>query len=104
MQRNWLGKSEGVTLRFEYLAQDSESKDMTVFTTRPDTLFGVQYVALAVDHPIVQRYASNSYLNFVKSSQQQSLSAQVISLFAFAGNFISLIRPIFQILSLKIPC
>lgn len=55
MQYNWLGRSRGATVKFEILhGQDlGASTQVKVFTTRPDTLFGAQYVALALDHPLV---------------------------------------------------
>ncbi len=49
MQRNWIGRSEGVEI--DFTVADSEQK-ITVFTTRPDTLFGVTYLAVAAEHPI----------------------------------------------------
>ena len=55
MQKNWLGKSTGARIRFPVIAYDQWThSDIEVFTTRPDTLFGVQYIALAATHPIVQ--------------------------------------------------
>ncbi len=54
MQRNWLGRSKGARIKFQVLAYDnSQHAAIDVFTTRPDTLFGVQYVALAATHPLV---------------------------------------------------
>lgn len=55
MQHNWLGRSRGAIVKFEVLhGQDlGASTQVKVFTTRPDTLFGAQYVALALDHPLV---------------------------------------------------
>jgi leucyl-tRNA synthetase len=54
MQKNWLGRSKGARLHFQVFAYDQKKyKSIEVFTTRPDTLFGVQYVALATDHPLV---------------------------------------------------
>jgi len=50
MQRNWIGKSEG--LRFQFTLSNGEKLD--VFTTRPDTLFGASFVALSPDHPLTQ--------------------------------------------------
>ncbi|HZX68407.1 MAG TPA: leucine--tRNA ligase, partial [Candidatus Elarobacter sp.] len=50
MQRNWIGKSEGVTFSFE--VENSDAK-IEVFTTRIDTVFGVTFVALAPEHPVV---------------------------------------------------
>jgi leucyl-tRNA synthetase len=56
MQRNWLGKSEGVKLWFHLHSENPEAKftPVDVFTTRADTLPGVQYVALSFSHPIVK--------------------------------------------------
>ncbi len=49
MQRNWIGRSEGVEIDF---AVDGTDEPLTVFTTRPDTLFGVTYMAVAAEHPL----------------------------------------------------
>lgn len=58
MQKNWLGKSEGAMIKFPIMAHSQDAHAaIEVFTTRPDTLFGVQYLALAATHPIVQRLA-----------------------------------------------
>jgi len=59
MQRNWIGKSEGAQLWFDIVSTDSEMRfePVDVFTTRADTLFGVQYIALSLRHPIVQQLA-----------------------------------------------
>ncbi|KAH7309966.1 hypothetical protein BKA65DRAFT_168458 [Rhexocercosporidium sp. MPI-PUGE-AT-0058] len=58
MQKNWLGKSTGARIKFPIVAYDQQTHaDIEVFTTRPDTLFGVQYIALASTHPIVQALA-----------------------------------------------
>ncbi len=50
MQRNWIGRSEGAEIRFPLERGDGE---IAVFTTRPDTLFGVSFVSLAAEHPLV---------------------------------------------------
>ncbi len=55
MQSNWIGKSEGLQMRFE-AATDSDA-DIEVFTTRPDTLFGASFVALSPDHPLTKQLA-----------------------------------------------
>jgi len=58
MQKNWLGKSIGACVKFKVTTTDMQTRpDIEVFTTRPDTLYGVQYVALASSHPIVQEMA-----------------------------------------------
>jgi len=55
MQRNWIGRSEGVELSFDVPAAEAP---LTVYTTRPDTLFGVTYVAVAAEHPLAQKAAA----------------------------------------------
>ncbi len=55
MQRNWIGRSDGVEVDFP-IADGSEL--LTIFTTRPDTLMGVTYMAVAAEHPLAQRVAA----------------------------------------------
>jgi len=55
MQRNWIGKSRGVELAFEV-----NGEPLKVFTTRPDTLMGVSYVAVAPEHPLAHQAAENN--------------------------------------------
>jgi len=55
MQRNWIGRSEGIELSFEV---DDENDPLTVFTTRPDTLMGVTYMAVAAEHPLAAKAAA----------------------------------------------
>ncbi|NNE61020.1 MAG: leucine--tRNA ligase [Woeseia sp.] len=57
MQRNWIGRSEGVELSFDVEGTDEK---LTVFTTRPDTLLGVTYMAVAAEHPIAQKAAADN--------------------------------------------
>ncbi len=56
MQRNWIGRSVGVELTFEIRGQ---AGGLTVFTTRPDTLMGVTYVAVAAEHPLALEAAQS---------------------------------------------
>jgi leucyl-tRNA synthetase len=56
-QRNWLGKSTGANIKFGVSIDGSPSGKVEVFTTRPDTLCGVSYLALSTAHPIVQHLA-----------------------------------------------
>ncbi len=58
MQRNWIGRSEGVEINFSIL--DSQFR-ISVFTTRPDTLFGATYVVLAPEHPLVREITSDEF-------------------------------------------
>jgi leucyl-tRNA synthetase len=55
MQRNWIGRSEGVELSFDV---EEENEPLTVFTTRPDTLLGVTYMAVAAEHPLAEKAAT----------------------------------------------
>ena len=58
MQENWIGKSRGLQFRFR-LAEPADGIDsVEVFTTRPDTIFGASFVAIAADHPIAQALAA----------------------------------------------
>ena len=62
MQRNWIGRSEGVELAFTVADPDGKSTDeeLRVYTTRPDTLMGVSYIAVAPEHPLAARAAENN--------------------------------------------
>ncbi len=71
MQRNWIGKSTGTEIKFKIAGSE---KDFTVFTTRPDTLFGVTYVVFAPEHDLVKEITTNEqkeavekYINEVKN-------------------------------------
>jgi leucyl-tRNA synthetase len=55
MQKNWIGRSEGVELSFDV---EGEDEPLTVYTTRPDTLMGVTYMAVAAEHPLSAKAAA----------------------------------------------
>ena len=57
MQRNWIGRSEGCDLRF---AVEGVAEPITVFTTRVDTIYGATFVALAPEHPLVERFRATA--------------------------------------------
>lgn len=57
-QRNWIGKSEGASLRFKIKKQDD--LEIEVFTTRPDTLFGATFIVIAPEHPLLTRLTGSS--------------------------------------------
>ncbi len=57
MQRNWIGRSEGINIQFPL---DGEDQSITVFTTRPDTLMGVSYIAVAPQHPMALRESQHN--------------------------------------------
>ena len=58
MQRNWVGKSVGAEISFALDYPEVEEKEIRVFTTRPDTLFGVTFMVLAPEHPLVAKLTS----------------------------------------------
>ena len=57
MQRNWIGRSEGLEIAFDV---DGEEQPLTVFTTRPDTLMGVTYISIAGEHPLALKAAQGN--------------------------------------------
>ena len=67
MQENWIGRSEGLEFKFELSVESKAKLERTfskyfVFTTRPDTIYGVSYSALAPEHPIVKYIVENNLL------------------------------------------
>ena len=71
MQRNWIGRSTGMEITFP-----GEQGDLTVFTTRPDTLMGVTYVAVAAEHPLAQLAAQSqpALAAFIETCRQGSVA------------------------------
>lgn len=81
MQRNWIGKSEGAEIDFEVEGNEEKIK---VYTTRPDTIFGVDFLVLAPEHELVskivsddQKQAIDEYLTYVKSRSDRERMAEV---------------------------
>jgi len=70
MQRNWIGKSEGAEVAFEIANLKSQ---ITVFTTRPDTLFGATYMVIAPEHPLAAQ-AAPAQVEAVKAYQKWAAS------------------------------
>ena len=74
-QRNWIGRSEGASVRFEVesevLAAD-EKLEIEVFTTRPDTIFGVSYMTLAPEHEYVSRITTDEFKAAVQQYVDQT--------------------------------
>jgi leucyl-tRNA synthetase len=60
MQENWIGKSRGLQFRFRLAENLDGIEEVEVFTTRPDTIFGASFVAVAADHPIAQAAARSN--------------------------------------------
>jgi leucyl-tRNA synthetase len=63
MQRNWIGKSVGCSVRFQVAFDSAQSPEaqIEVFTTRPDTIFGVSFMVLAPEHPLVDEITTTEY-------------------------------------------
>ena len=61
MQDNWIGKSIGTNINFNI--KTNPKKKITVFTTRPDTLFGVTYLAISVNHSLIKKITDQETLN-----------------------------------------
>lgn len=72
MQENWIGRSEGVELEFGL----ANGEHLTVFTTRPDTLMGVTYVAVAAQHPLALQAAANNpaLASFIDECKQAKIA------------------------------
>jgi len=80
-QRNWIGKSEGTSLKFKV---ENSTAEVEVFTTRPDTIFGVSFVTLAPEHELVaqlttaaQKNAVEEYITFAKNRSERERMADV---------------------------
>ncbi len=76
MQKNWIGKSEGV--RFNFNIKDLETK-IEVFTTKPEVIFGAKFVAIAYNHPILKDVNINEDMaSFITKCTQSSTSESVV--------------------------
>ena len=84
MQRNWIGKSEGMLVRFAIDANTPTPKDLPpeveVYTTRPDTLFGARFMAIAPDHPLADAAAKrdSALQTFIEECRRIGTSAAAI--------------------------
>jgi len=83
MQKNWLGKSQGASIKFSVESRGTEDddtiQDIVIFTSRPDTLCGVQYLALSLSHPMVKAVArtSSTLQAFIESAQNITPDSKV---------------------------
>jgi leucyl-tRNA synthetase len=66
MQKNWIGKSYGCEIKFK-IKSDKEISEIKCYTTRPDTLFGMSFLALSIDHPIAKFYSNDPEFKKFKS-------------------------------------
>ena len=77
MQENWIGKSKGLHLNLDIIDSDETLK---IYTTRPDTIFGASFAAIAADHPLAEKLAGNkdSFADFIKECQATGTSEAAI--------------------------
>ncbi|HEX8038284.1 MAG TPA: leucine--tRNA ligase [Chryseosolibacter sp.] len=95
VQRNWIGRSTGARIRFRVKSERSAVPEMVVFTTRPDTIFGVDFMVVAPEHEIVkditseeQRAEVEKYLKYVESRSEVERMAEVKKITgAFTGAY-----------------
>jgi len=82
MQRNWIGRSEGLLVRFALDAATTPGgeTELEVFTTRPDTLFGAKFMAIAPDHPLAASAAKNNpaLAEFIAECKRHGTAAEII--------------------------
>ena len=71
MQKNWIGKSFGCEVKFQ-ISSSKDIKEIKCFTTRPDTLFGLSFLALSVEHPLSKFYEQNE--DFIKFKKKCSVT------------------------------
>lgn len=62
-QRNWIGRSEGINIKFPLV--EGEMEDLTVFTTKPETLYGVSFIAIAPEHPSLDKLVGDDQRQMV---------------------------------------
>jgi len=79
MQKNWIGKSFGCEIGFK-IENSEKIKEIKCFTTRPDTLFGMSFIALSVDHPLSELYENNKeFIKFKKECSTTGTTEEAIA-------------------------
>ena len=80
MQANWIGKSQGLLLRFALAANAFGAREVEVYTTRPDTLFGAKFLAIAPDHPLATLAAAGNpaLQTFIAECRRSGTSAAAV--------------------------
>ena len=73
MQKNWIGKSEGCEIDF---TTDCKNLKITIFTTRPDTIFGASFVAIAPDHPFTEHFKNDKEFKNFKELALKNLGTE----------------------------
>ena len=79
MQKNWIGKSFGCEVNFE-ISSSKSIKEIKCFTTRPDTLFGMSFLALSVDHPLSKFYENDKeFLKFKEECSKNGTTEEAVA-------------------------
>ena len=79
MQKNWIGKSFGCEVKFQ-ISSSKNIKEIRCFTTRPDTLFGLSFLALSVDHPLAKFYENDKkFIEFKKKCSENGTTEESIA-------------------------
>jgi leucyl-tRNA synthetase len=81
-QRNWIGKSEGAEIRFtagDSVTDNEHETAVTVFTTRPDTVFGATYLVLAPEHPLANTLTTDGQRAAVERYREQTADQDLVS-------------------------
>jgi len=80
MQANWIGRSEGASVRFALTSTPAENDSVEVYTTRPDTLFGASFIAIAADHPLAAAAAKTdpALSGFIDDCRRQGTTEAAI--------------------------
>ena len=100
-QRNWIGKSEGAEIHFSLSPKSVQTKQIEpltikIFTTRPDTIFGVTYIVLAPEHPLIEKITTpeqwatvEKYVQYAKNRSERERQADVNKVTgAFTGSYV----------------
>ena len=79
MQKNWIGKSYGCEVKFQ-IENSEDIKEIKCYTTRPDTLFGMSFLALSIDHPISKIYENkNEFLKFKEECSKSGTTEESLA-------------------------
>ena len=79
MQKNWIGKSFGCEINFTIIGSNN-TKSIKCYTTRPDTLFGMSFLALSVDHPLSKEFLTDKeFINFKKECSKTGTTEESIA-------------------------
>lgn len=97
MQRNWIGRSEGARINFKATAPDGQEYDMPIFTTRPDTVYGITFFVIAPEHPLVEKLTTpekkaevEAYVNLAKGETEiERTNAEREKSGVFLGSYVT---------------